>query len=72
MRPARRQEDSYSAAGMPLSLQQLVFGRFERKPDAKAGAIRPGAEIDFSAMAFDNDSVADDSVRGRFPSDPSW
>ena len=38
---------------------ELVFGRFERKPDAKAGAIRLGGKIDFSAMTLDNDSVAD-------------
>src|SRR4029077_17395062 len=44
---------------MPLSATELVFGRFERKPDAKAGAIRPGGKIDFSAMTLANDSVAD-------------
>ena len=43
---------------MGTPLEKLVFGRFERKSDAKAGAVPPGTELDFAAVAFDNDSVA--------------
>ena len=42
-----------------------VRGRFKRQPNIKLCAIRTRAEIDFSVMPFDDDSVGDDESKSR-------
>ena len=40
-------------------------GRFKRQPHIKLCAIGTRAEVDFSVMTFDDDSVADDQAKSR-------
>ena len=39
--------------------------RFKRQPHIKLCAIRSRAEVDFSVMTFDDDSVADNQAKSR-------
>ena len=39
--------------------------RFKRQPHIKLCAIRSRAEVDFSVMTFDDDSVADNQSKSR-------
>ena len=57
-----------SLSGEPyseLSERLSVRGRFKRQPHVKLCAIRARAEVDFSVMPFDDDSVADHQAESR-------
>ena len=55
------QRPMYSGRSERLS----VRGRFKRQPHIKLCAIRTRAEVDFSVMPFDDDSVGDDESKSR-------
>ena len=42
-----------------------MCGRFKRQPQIKLCAIRSRAEVDFSVMPFDDDSMADHQDESR-------
>jgi hypothetical protein len=54
---------------MPIAVRSnnalSVRGRFKRQPHVKLCAIRTRAEVDFSVMPFDDDSVGDDESKSR-------
>src|SRR6476660_4650557 len=55
------QRPMYSGRSERLSVRR----RFKRQPHIKLCAIRSRAEVDFSVMTFDDDSVADDQAKSR-------
>jgi hypothetical protein len=63
LKPISRINPALIAQQCLLSLS--VRGRFKRQPHVKLCAIRTRAEVDFSVMPFDDDSVADNQAESR-------